>query len=70
MKFLLATANEAKVKSYGLKLKTLGFDYVTLKDLDLNIEVEETGNTPIDNAVIKATEYNKISSLPTIAIDD
>ena len=70
MKFLLATSNEAKIKSYGSKLKNLGFEYVTLKDLDLNIEVEETGTTPMDNAIIKATEYNKLSSLPTIAIDD
>lgn len=70
MKFLLATANEAKVKSYGSKLKSLGFEYITLKDLDLNIDVEETGTTPMDNAIIKATEYSKLSSLPTIAIDD
>ena len=70
MKFLLATANKAKIKSYGSKLQKLGFDFVTLKDLNLNHYVEETGNTPVENAIIKAKEYNKISSLPAIAIDD
>lgn len=70
MKILLATTNDAKIKSYGSKLNKLGFNFVTLKDLNLNYDVEETGNTPVENAIIKATEYSKISSLPSIAIDD
>jgi len=70
MKLLIATNNDAKIKSYGSKLQKLGFDFVTLKDLELNYDVEETGNTPLENAIIKATEYSKITSLPSIAIDD
>lgn len=70
MKILLATTNNAKIKSYGSKLKKLNIDFVTLNDLDLNYNVEETGSTPVENAIIKAKEYSKISSLPTIAIDD
>lgn len=70
MKILLATTNDAKIKSYGSKLQKLGFNFVTLKDLDLNYDVEETGNTPVENAIIKAKEYSRISSLPAIAIDD
>lgn len=70
MKILLATTNDAKINSYGLKLKKLGFDFVTLNDLNLHYDVEETASTPVENAIIKAKEYSKISSLPAIAIDD
>lgn len=70
MKYLLATTNKAKIRRYGTKLIENGIDLVTLNDLDINLNVEETGKNPVENALIKASEYNKISNLTTIALDD
>lgn len=70
MKFLLATSNKAKIRYYGTKLKEKGINIVTLNDLNIDIEVEETGKNPIENAIIKAKAYNEISKLPTIALDE
>lgn len=70
MKVLLATTNDAKIKYYGTRLKGKGIDLVTLKDLNVDIDVDENGKDPIENAVIKAKAYYNISHMPTIAIDD
>lgn len=70
MKYLLATTNKAKIRYYGTKLKEKGLDIVTLNDLNIEIDVDETGKNPIENAVIKATEYNRLSNIPTIALDE
>lgn len=70
MKILLATTNDAKIKYYGSRLKEKGINLITLKDLDIDVDVDETGNNPIENAVIKAKAYYEISKIPTIAIDD
>lgn len=70
MKILFATTNPAKVKAYASKLEEKGYQIVTLKDLDISIDVEETGKTPVENAIIKASAYHEISKLPTIALDD
>jgi len=70
MKILFATTNPAKVKTYASRLIEKGYEIVTLKDLKIDIDVEENGTTPLENAVIKAKEYHKISNLPTIAMDE
>ena len=70
MNYLLATTNKAKIRYYGTKLKEKGLDIVTLNDLNIEIDVDETGKNPIENAIIKATEYNKLSNIPTIALDE
>lgn len=70
MKYLLATTNKAKIRYYGTKLKEKGIDIITLNDLDIDIEVDETGKNPTENAVIKATAYNNLSKIPTIALDE
>lgn len=70
MKYLFATTNKAKVRRYGEKLKENGIDLVTLNDLNLELDVDESGKNPIENAIIKATAYNKATNMTTIAIDD
>ena len=70
MKVLFATTNSAKVKYYANRLLKDGIELVTLKDLNIDLDVEENGKTPVENSIIKATEYYKLSGLPTIAIDD
>lgn len=70
MKVLFATTNLAKIKFYATRLSEKGIDLVTLSDLGITQEVEETGKTPRENAEIKAKAYAEISGLPTIAMDD
>lgn len=69
MEVLFATTNPAKIKSYKEKLEKHGIKVLTLKDLELNIDVEETGNTAIENARIKAETYGKIAKKITIGMD-
>lgn len=69
MKVLIATKNEAKIKKYSTMLNTLGLEYLTLKDLKNDIDVEETGNTPKENSIIKAKSYYEVSNMPVL-VDD
>lgn len=70
MKILFATTNKAKLKFYDTRLKEKGIDFVTLLDMGITEEVTENGDTPLENAIIKAVGYAKLSGLPAIAIDD
>ena len=70
MQFLLATTNKSKIKYYGAGLIEHGIEILTLRDLNIDLEVEETGKNPVDNAVLKAKAYYEASQLPTIAIDE
>lgn len=70
MKVLFATHNEAKKKMYNEKLKKCNLEIVGLDDLNIDVDVEETGNNSKENAIMKAREYYKIAKIPTIAIDD
>lgn len=69
MKYLLATTNKAKIRYYGTKLKERGIEIVTLEDINIECDVDETGKNPIENAIIKASAYHKLSGMPTIALD-
>lgn len=70
MKLLLATKNKAKIKHYGKFLQEHGIELLYLNDISTDIEVDETGNTPIQNAVQKASSYFKITGIPTLALDE
>lgn len=70
-KILIATHNQGKLKRYkNLFSDFANLDIVSLKDLNINIKIEEPFDNPKDNSIFKAREYAKISSLPTIAIDE
>ena len=51
---ILATNNEHKVKEMKEILKDLPVSIYSLKEVDVDVEVEETGDTFIENARIKA----------------
>lgn len=69
MEILIATKNEAKIKKYSTMLNVLGIQYKTLKDVNCNIQVEETGNTPKENSIIKAKAYYEALGIPVLADD-
>ena len=69
MKFVLATANQGKIREMREILLELGIEVVTQGDLGINIEVEETGTTFMENALLKAEAVCKATGLPAIADD-
>lgn len=70
MKVLFATTNPAKVKKYSGKLKENGIDVLTLKDIDINLNVEENGKNAIENAYIKAKAYYEATNIISIGMDN
>ena len=70
MKILFATGNESKSKRFSEGLLKKGFEVVTLKDIDLELDIEENGKDAIENALIKARAYAKVVDMPVFAMDD
>lgn len=69
MIFAVATNNQKKLAEIQRILTTLGHEAKTLKQLGVEIEIEETGTTFCENAILKAEAVSKISQMPTISDD-
>ena len=69
MIFAAATNNAKKLKEIKRILNALGHDAKTLKELGIEIEIEENGTTFAENAVIKAKTIAAICKMPTISDD-
>ena len=67
---LFATGNPSKAKRFSKGLKEKGIEVITLKDINADIEIEENGKDAIENALIKARAYSKITNIPVFAMDD
>ncbi|MGN0427428.1 MAG: non-canonical purine NTP pyrophosphatase [Agathobacter sp.] len=59
MKVLIGTTNPSKVKRFEELLSDCEIEFLTLRDLGITEEPEETGSTPEENAVLKAKFYGK-----------
>lgn len=66
---LIASTNPGKLREYREILSDLPVDLLTLADLGITFEVEETGSTFRENANLKARAYAKASGLVTFAED-
>lgn len=69
MKIIIATKNEGKVREFRRLLEPLGYQPVSLKDENIDIEINEDGDTFEENAHIKAREIYKLTGQPVIADD-
>ena len=69
MRFVLATHNPGKLREMGEILKDFGIEVVSPKDLGITVDVEETGSTFAENAMLKAKAICKAADLPAIADD-
>jgi len=69
MKYVLATANPGKISEMRTILSELNVDIITRGDLGIDIDVEETGTTFLENAKLKAEAICAASGLPSIADD-
>jgi len=67
---LFATNNYSKAHRFDAKLKSYNIEVLSLKDLNINLNIEENGESALENALIKARcAYNK-TSMTTIGMDD
>ena len=69
MRFVLATHNPGKLREMGEILKDFGIEVVSPKDLGITVDVEETGTTFAENAMLKAKAICELAKLPAIADD-
>ncbi len=70
MKLLFATTNLSKVNRFKSKLLKHNIELISLKDIDIDLDIEEDGKNAIENALIKARAYYSKTNVPTIAMDD
>ena len=69
MKFILASQNQHKLVEMQNILSAHGVEVVLQSELGLHVEVEETGATFAENAMLKAKAVMAASGLPGIADD-
>lgn len=69
MKVLAATNNKHKLTEFKAILTPLGYEVVSINELNIALDPEETGSTFEENAIIKATEFMKAAKMPVISDD-
>jgi len=69
MRLLIATTSSGKLLEWRNLLSGLPFELVTLRDVGVDFDVEETGRTFRANAILKAEAYGRASRLLTLAED-
>lgn len=70
MKILYGTTNKAKLMAMEIAVKPLGIELIGLNDLKCEIPfVNECGETPLENAKIKARTYYDAFHMPVFSCD-
>ncbi len=69
MKVLIATGNQGKIVEIKDILLEMGVEVFTPKDIDLQLDIPETGKTYQENARLKALAYSTASQMITLADD-
>lgn len=69
MKLLVGTGNPGKVREFRELLDALPVELVIPSEVGLDMEVEETGETLEENALLKAQAYANASGILTLADD-
>jgi len=68
-KILVSTRNKGKLKEIFLILGSAGSEFISLDEMENFPEIEETGTSFEENAIIKAVESFKLTGLPVVADD-
>lgn len=66
---LIATHNQAKLEEMRKLLVDFPYHLISLNDLTITHDVEETGTTFAENAALKAVTYARLSGLPALGDD-
>lgn len=68
-KIIVATKNKGKLKEIKQLLSDMDFEILSMNEAGIDIEIEETGNTFEENAMIKAKALQNLSGAIVIADD-
>ncbi len=68
-KLVIATSNQGKLAEFRQMLSKTPVSVLSLADFGSIDEIEETGTTFAENAIIKAKSYARQTGLPTLADD-
>lgn len=66
---ILASNNAHKVAEFQKLFAPCGIEILSLKSMQINIDVEETGATFAENAILKAEAIAALTQLPVLADD-
>lgn len=69
MEVVAATNNRHKLQEIRDILKDMGYKVLSLQDVGIEVDIEETGKTFRENALIKAREIHKLTGKASIADD-
>jgi 8-oxo-dGTP diphosphatase len=70
MKLLYGTTNPAKLNSMRSKVEGLDIGIIGLNDIDINVDpINESGNSPMENARLKALAYYDAIRMPVFSCD-
>lgn len=68
-KIVFATTNQGKMKEVRMILNDLNVEVLSLKDLNLDVDIDENGTTFEENAMIKAKTLSEITHEIVLADD-
>ena len=68
-KLLISTQNPGKMQEYEAIFTPLGVQLLSLADMNISQQVDESGSTFQQNSLIKSYHGNKITGLPCLADD-
>lgn len=66
---ILATNNDGKVREFKEMLSDTNINIIPLKEAGIEADIEETGDTFKENALIKARAICKLTGKPALADD-
>ena len=69
MRVIAATGNEGKVREISKILGNLGIEVISQRNAGIKADIEETGSTFEENAIIKAKAISMLCDNPVIADD-
>lgn len=70
MKILYGTTNQGKLQAMKTAVKPLEIELIGLNDLEAELPyINENGNTPLENAEIKARAYYEAFHIPVFSCD-
>ncbi|MHB8127820.1 MAG: non-canonical purine NTP pyrophosphatase, partial [Mobilitalea sp.] len=69
VKIIFATSNEGKMSEIRAILKDLNIELMSLKDMGLNPDIDENGETFEENAIIKAKTVMELTGEIVLADD-
>jgi inosine/xanthosine triphosphate pyrophosphatase family protein len=67
---IFATSNPTKARRFSEGLNKHDIEILSLKDIDMTMDIEENGKNAIENALIKARACFKLTKKPSMGMDD